>query len=165
MQMINVVIDSVRKPEEDAFRFVVLKETDKERYLAVPVRSDYGEFLVLSLEKTEQDKDAPLHLYDLLKELVDYGHLKIDRVVISNRKDSYYFAKIVVTASSIFSNRQKTIECYAADALIIAVRTNAPIFVAETLMAEAGLTPAEDSDKAWQTTFLDIDEQLSAIFL
>jgi bifunctional DNase/RNase len=147
MQMINAVIDSVRKPEEEAFRFVVLKETDKERYLAIPVRSDYGEFLVLSLEKTEQNKDAPLHLYDFLKELVDYGRLKIDRVIISDRKDTYYLAKIVVTAPSIFSSKQKVLDCYAADALIIAVRTNAPIYVTETLMAEEGLSPADGSNR------------------
>ena len=148
MQMINVVIDSVRKPKEDAFRFVVLKETEKERYLAVPVRSDYGAFLVLSLEKAAQDKDAPLHLYDLLKELLDYGRLKIERVIITDRKDTYYRAQIVATAPSMFYNKQKVLDCYAADALSIAVRTNAPSYVTESLMAQQGLSREEDSNKS-----------------
>jgi bifunctional DNase/RNase len=148
MQMISVVIDSVRKPEEEGVLLVVLKETDQDRYLAVPVGKDRGDFLVSCLEKTEQTKDASLHMYHIVKELLDYGRFKIDRVIMNDIKDGHYLAKIVVAAPSRFFKKQKLVDCYPSDALILAVRTNAPIFVTEALMKEKGLSRTDDPKKA-----------------
>ncbi|MCL4835483.1 MAG: bifunctional nuclease family protein, partial [Caldilineaceae bacterium] len=78
--------------------------------------------------------------HDLLREMIEKLDGEVSHVIISDLQNDTFFAKIVLEA------RDGTIEIDSrpSDAVALAVRMDAPIYVADDVMEKAGMEPEEE---------------------
>jgi uncharacterized protein len=135
--MVEVVIDSIRVSLMSQQRIVILRELRDERYLAIWIGIYEAEAITLALQDVEVAR--PL-TWDLLKNTLKALNGRVLRVeVVALREDTFY-GNIVIEADG----RVLNIDSRPSDALALAVRTHAPIFVTRSVMQAAGITPDDD---------------------
>lgn len=135
--MVEVTIDSVRGSLMSEHRLIVLKEIGAERYLPIWIGPYEAEAIVLRLQNREVSR--PL-THDLLNNVITKMGGRVVRVLVSEMRDDTYYALITVA----LDGRRLEIDSRPSDAIALAVRADAPIFVDEDVMAEAGIIPEMD---------------------
>lgn len=151
--MIEVVIDSIRVSLMSQQRVVILKEISSERYLPIMVGIYEAEHLTLALQEVEVAR--PL-TYDLFVNILDTLKAEVSHVEVVSLNEETYFGNIVISISGTLHN----IDTRPSDAMNLAIRMGAPIFVAEEVLEEAGLIPEEDLSETGSEEELD-SERLS----
>lgn len=73
--------------------------------------------------------------HDLLKSIIENFDLRIAMVKITELRDGTYFANILILGK----NKILNIDSRPSDAIAIALRTGAPIYVKESLLRERGI--------------------------
>lgn len=117
---------------------LILKEVSGSRRLPIIIGAFEAQSIALELEGIKPPR--PL-THDLIKNIIDTMGVGIHDVYINELKDGTFYARISFDSQEIDSR--------PSDAIAIAVRFGAPIFVAESVMEEAGFVPeAEESEKA-----------------
>jgi hypothetical protein len=80
--------------------------------------------------------------HDLIRDLLDALGADVIRVVITELKTSTYFAEIVLR----HGEQEIPVSSRPSDAVAVAVRTGAPLFVADDLMDSEGIMLAVDEE-------------------
>jgi len=135
--MIEVVIDSVRVSLMSPQRVVVLRQVDAERFVPIWVGPYEAEAITVALQEIEMIR--PL-THDLLKNVFGTFNAKIKRVEIVSLREEIFFGNIVAEVNGEDVN----IDTRPSDAIALAVRAHVPIFIHESVMEEAGMTPETD---------------------
>jgi hypothetical protein len=135
--MIEVVIDSVRVSLMSPQRVVVLRQSDAERFVPIWVGPYEAEAITVALQEIEMIR--PL-THDLLKNLFGTFNAKIKRVEIVSLREEIFFGNIVAEANG----KEVNIDSRPSDAIALAVRAHVPIFVHQSVLDEAGITPETD---------------------
>jgi len=80
--------------------------------------------------------------HDLIKALLDSVDAQVERVVVNDLSDNTFYARIVV------ETHQGTIEIDSrpSDAIAIALRTTAPIYVSKTVIETSGADASVDKE-------------------
>lgn len=68
--------------------------------------------------------------HDLMKQILDTFHVNVVRVVIHDLKDNTFFANLYLN----IDGRETAVDSRPSDAIALAVRVRAPIFVADTVI-------------------------------
>ncbi|MGD1044840.1 MAG: bifunctional nuclease family protein [Bacteroidota bacterium] len=105
---------------------LILKETNGTRRLPIIIGAFEAQSIALEMEGIKPPR--PL-THDLMKNLIDLLGGELIDVLINELRDGTFFARINLDTQEIDSR--------PSDAIAIAVRYGAPIFVAEKVMAEA----------------------------
>jgi bifunctional DNase/RNase len=137
ISMIEVTIDSIRVSLMSQHRIVVLKEQESERFLPIWIGPFEADAITLQL----QGMEAPRPLtHDLLKSVLETLGGEVVHILISGLEKNTYFARIVLDVDG------DTIEIDSrpSDAIALAVRVGAPVFVADEVMEQAGMQPEEE---------------------
>lgn len=116
---------------------LLLKETYGNRRLPIIIGSFEAQAIALEIEGIKPPR--PL-THDLLKSLVDNLHAIVTEVIIDELRDNTFYAKVVIEVSSL----ENQIDSRPSDAIALAVRTGAPMYVAEEVMEAAGFEPSGD---------------------
>lgn len=132
--MIEVTIDSIRVSLMSQHRVVVLKEADTERYLAIWIGPDTAEAIHMHLQKVAVARPMT---HDLMKNIVSVMNARISHVVINELRNDVFYALIVLDVNG----QSYEIDSRPSDALALAVRSNAKLFVAESVMEQASIVP------------------------
>jgi bifunctional DNase/RNase len=135
--MIEVAIDSVRVSLMSPQRVVVLRQTDAERFVPIWVGPYEAEAITVALQEIEMIR--PL-THDLLKSLFNTFNAKIKRVEIVSLREEIFFGNIVAEANG----EEVNIDSRPSDAIALAVRAHVPIYVHQSVLDEAGITPETD---------------------
>ena len=135
--MIEVVIDSVRVSLMSPQRVVVLRQTDAERFVPIWVGPYEAEAITVALQEIEMIR--PL-THDLLKSLFSTFNAKIKRVEIVSLREEIFFGNIVAEANG----QEVNIDSRPSDAIALAVRAHVPIYIHQSVLDEAGITPESD---------------------
>ena len=135
--MIEVVIDSVRVSLMSPQRVVVLRQTDAERFVPIWVGPYEAEAITVALQEIEMIR--PL-THDLLKNLFGTFNAKIKRVEIVSLREEIFFGNIVAEANG----EEVNIDSRPSDAIALAVRAHVPIYIHQSVLDEAGITPESD---------------------
>gem|GEM_PF-336289 len=109
-------------------RAIVLRETAGERTLTIDIGQ--AEAFTLSIHLQHRVPPRPFGP-DLMKALVEAGSLQLDHVAVTHLEDETYHAVIVVKQ---LDGRAQDVDARPSDAINLAARTGAPIFVAEHLL-------------------------------
>ena len=144
MSMIETVVDSVRVSLMTNQRVVILKETEGERYLPIWIGTFEAEAIAMALQGVEAGRPLP---YDILNTVITDLGGEVRRIVVTAIRDDVFHASIVVEAAG----RQIALDSRSSDAIALAVRSKAPIFVDELVMSRAAVIFGEDDDEATQT--------------
>jgi hypothetical protein len=135
--MIEVTIDSIRVSLMSQHRIVVLKEESGGRFLPIWIGPFEADAITLQL----QGIDAPRPLtHDLLKTVIETLGGEVLHILISGLEKNTYFARIVLDVDG----DTVEIDSRPSDAIALGVRVNAPIYVADEVMDQAGLKPEEE---------------------
>jgi RNA polymerase sigma factor (sigma-70 family) len=118
-------------------RIVLLKEHSGERALPIWIGPCEGDAIVVRLQN--QALKRPLS-FDLIIILLGLGNLQVTQVAISRLHETVFYA----TLSVQIQGEAAEVDCRPSDALSLAVRLDAPIYVAPDVMDEAGVMPDED---------------------
>ena len=129
---------------------ILLKEVVGARRLPIIIGAFEAQAIALEMEGIKPPR--PL-THDPLKTLVDNLGANVVEVIVSELKDNTFFAKIVLEASGL-SNE---IDARPSDAIALAVRTYAPIYVNETVMSSAAFIPSDETDLPGFETINDAD--------
>ncbi len=137
--MIKVTIDSVRASLLSQHRVVVLKEEEMERYLAIWIGPYEADAITIRLQNVEVAR--PL-THDLLKQAVDKLGAKVSHILVNDLHDDTFYARVVMDREG----ERIELDSRPSDAIALAVRVGVPVFVAESVMERAGVTPDEEID-------------------
>ena len=132
---------------------LLLKEMYGNRRLPIIIGSFEAQAIAMELEGIKPPR--PL-THDLLKSLVENLSAIVTEVVIDELRDNTFFAKVVLEVSSL----ENAIDARPSDAIALAVRTAAPIYVSEIVMDSAGFVPSSETQTDFEfneSKDLDLD--------
>ncbi|HLA63622.1 MAG TPA: bifunctional nuclease family protein [Rhodothermales bacterium] len=115
---------------------LVLGEVNGNRRLPIIIGAFEAQAIALELEKIQPPR--PL-THDLLRNLFDALGADVTDIVIDDLREGTFFAKV----RYVYDDEEGQLDARPSDAVALAVRTDAPIFVAAPVLDEAGI-PAED---------------------
>jgi len=118
---------------------ILLKEIDGTRRLPIIIGAFEAQAIALEMEGIKPPR--PL-THDLLKTLVDNLGANVVEIIVNELKENTFYAKIVLEASGLTNE----IDARPSDAIALAVRTYAPIFVNESVMSSAAFIPSDETD-------------------
>ena len=120
-------------------KIVILKARDQDRYLFLALT--HPEAYAIAMQLHGRSSHPPL-AHDLMKNLVEGMGANVIHVVISEFTNDIFSAQIVLDVAG----KEKTIDARASDALALALRTKAPVFVTEQLLEQKGVRPEQDKE-------------------
>ncbi len=121
-------------------RFVVILRDDiNKRWLPIVVGSSEAQAIALQLENI--DPPRPL-THDLMKNLLDTVGSKVSRIIVNDLRENTYYA--MINLSNNGSNKE--VDARPSDAIALALRMQAPIFVDEEVMRKAAIREADEED-------------------
>ena len=109
---------------------VILKDESESRVLPIWVGIFEANAIALRVEEIETPRPMT---HDLLRNLLSTFDATVDKIVVNDLRDNTYFALIHVTARGT----EFTIDSRPSDALALALRAEAPIFVEESVLDQA----------------------------
>ncbi|HPD14575.1 MAG TPA: bifunctional nuclease family protein [Planctomycetota bacterium] len=123
-ELVKIMITETADPQ-----VIVLKEVDGER--AFPILIGISEAIAIDRKIKGYEPARPL-THDLLASVMTRLGASLDRIEVCGLRDNTFFAKLIVSRDG------ETIEIDSrpSDAIALAVRLEAPIFVAEEVIDE-----------------------------
>lgn len=109
---------------------VVLKDGDEKIFLPIWVGVFEANAIALQLEKVSTPRPMT---HDLLKSIIEHVQGEVKRIVINDLRESTFYALIQV----LQQGRLIDIDARPSDAIAIALRTDAPIFVEQSVLDQA----------------------------
>src|SRR5437016_760772 len=131
---------------------VVLKDEEEKFFLPIWVGIFEANAIALQLENVTTPRPMT---HDLLRNMISELDARVTRVVINDLRDSTFFAQIRL----ITGDKTLELDARPSDAIALALRTEAPIFVAQTVLDQAQtITPdGDDSDDKVKKWFEQLD--------
>ncbi|HEY5610590.1 MAG TPA: bifunctional nuclease family protein [Thermoanaerobaculia bacterium] len=125
---------------------VVLKDGEEKVFLPIWVGIFEANAIALQLENIATPRPMT---HDLLKNLIGVFDAQVTKIVINDLRDSTFYARIHVS----LGGKSLEIDARPSDAIALALRMEAPIFVAQAVLDQAQtIAPdetAEDRLKKW----------------
>lgn len=126
-ELVEVQIEGVFAAESSGAisRFVLVN--DGERRLPILIGPFEAQAISLPLEGSRPDRPMT---HDLIRNLLDRLDCIVDRVVIDDLWNTIYYAKVYIKKGK----EEMEIDARPSDAIALAVRFDAPIFVADGIL-------------------------------
>jgi bifunctional DNase/RNase len=117
---------------------VVLKDGEEKVFLPIWVGIFEANAIALQLENIATPRPMT---HDLLKNVINHIDAIVTKIVINDLRDSTFYALIHVT----IGGRKLEIDARPSDAIALALRTEAPIFVEQAVLEQAQTISADES--------------------
>ena len=118
---------------------VILRDADDKNFLPIWVGVFEANAIALQMEGVSTPRPMT---HDLLRNLIATIQADVVRVVISNLLENTFYAEIHLK----IGERQWSIDSRPSDAIALALRTSAPVFVEESVLAKS--RSSEESSEA-----------------
>ena len=124
---------------------VVLKDDDEKFFLPIWVGIFEANAIALQLENIATPRPMT---HDLLRNLIRELDARVTRIVINELRDATFFAQIrLLIKNGTGGDRMLEIDARPSDAIALALRTEAPIYVAQSVLDQAQtITPENGGD-------------------
>lgn len=119
---------------------VVVTDMDEKSFLPIMIGPAEASAIAMELEGVKPPR--PL-THDLMRDFLQELDAVVDRVVISDLKDETYYGSIMLKTAT----GKVEIDARPSDAIALALRTDSPIYVADTVANQAMIT---SGDVEWQ---------------
>jgi bifunctional DNase/RNase len=131
---------------------ILLKEVNGVRRLPIIIGAFEAQAIALEIEGIKPPR--PL-THDLLKQLTDNLGATVLEIIVDELRENTFYAKIILDVSGLTNE----IDARPSDAIALAVRADAPIYVSDLVMDTASFIPSEESESEIpQTEFSDVEE-------
>ena len=121
---------------------IILRDEEEKRSLPIWVGIFEANAIALELEKISTPRPMT---HDLMKNIVESVEAKVEKIVINDLRDNTFFALIHLR----LGEEEITVDSRPSDAIALALRVGAPIFVDEDVVRRAKCVevgPAKESD-------------------
>lgn len=119
---------------------VILRDTEKGHFLPIWVGIFEANAIALEMEKVQTPRPMT---HDLLKNVLAELHARVERVVINDLRENTFFARIHL----IQKDSTLQIDSRPSDAIALALRSQAEIFVEEDVLEKSRNLHAEGSEQ------------------
>ncbi|MEO0083600.1 MAG: bifunctional nuclease family protein [candidate division WOR-3 bacterium] len=137
--MIEVKVAGVLFDNQTNSPVMLLKEIDGNKILPIFIGPIEATAIVYALENVKLTRPMTI---DLLKLIVDGLKAKIKRVIVNALKDDTFFAEIIIE----YDGKILSVDARPSDSVGLAVRSQAPIYVADEVMETAGIVMTEQEE-------------------
>ena len=111
---------------------VLLKTLDEDRFLPIWIGHPEAAAILMKLQGASPPRPMT---HDLLTEVVSELKAEVVRVTVTELRENTYFAKITI----VHDGQELEIDSRPSDAIALAVRCEAQIFVADDVVEESGI--------------------------
>jgi len=140
MDFIQVdIIGLSTSPSSGGAYALVLGEVNGNRRLPIIIGAFEAQAIALELEKIQPPRPMT---HDLIRDLFNHVSAEVSDVLIDELKEGTFFAKIRFSVSGT----EMQLDCRPSDAVALAVRMGAALYVAAHVIDEAGI-PTEETDE------------------
>jgi len=140
MTMVEMTIDSIRVSLMNYQHVVILKEKESDRYL--PIWIGPAEADAISVKLQNVDIARPL-THDLLDSVISTLGASVNFIIVNDLHNDTFYAKIMLNVNG----GQVEIDSRPSDAIALAVRATAPIYVEESILDKAGIMLDRETGK------------------
>jgi len=139
--MIQLSLVSVGLIQESGSVILVLRAADLGRLLVMEVGLLEGRAIAMEAEGVR----APRPLtHDLMHSMLERFGAKVAEVLIRDYADKTFFATLVLQQAN---GERLEMDARPSDAVTLAIRAEAPIYVTEQVLEAAGMDETEDEDE------------------
>lgn len=135
--MIEVEIDSIRASLMNQNRIVILKDLHSERFLPIFIGQVEADAITTELQSAQRQR--PL-THDLLKSVITEMGGQLAYVLINDIRSETFYARLVIEVAG----KKMDVDARPSDAIALAVRAKAPLFVTEAVMDKCAVEPEDD---------------------
>lgn len=133
MRKLQVVILGLStSPHTNGAYALILFEVEGKRKLPIIIGGFEAQAIALKLENIKPPRPFT---HDLFKNIADAFQLQVHEIVIDELHNETFYAKVICE----LQGEVHEIDARPSDAIAIAVRFNAPLYVTEEIMDEAGI--------------------------
>lgn len=126
-------------PHTNGAYALILYEVEGKRKLPIIIGGFEAQAIALKLENIKPPRPFT---HDLFKHIADAFSLQVNEVFIDELHNETFYAKVICELGGVVHE----IDARPSDAIAIAVRFNAPIFVSEEIMNEAGIVEEQQKE-------------------
>ena len=148
------IIGLSTSPSSGGAYALVLGEVGGNRRLPIIIGAFEAQAIALELEKIQPPRPMT---HDLLRDSLEAVGAEVMDVVIDELREGTFFAKI----RYVHDGDEGQLDSRPSDAVALAVRVDAPIYVAPTVMEEAGIPTEEEGTAALTTGDVEKEEEPS----
>jgi bifunctional DNase/RNase len=138
MKVNGLAIDSASK-----MPVVILTDREEKRFLPIWIGVYEADAILVALEEIKVPRPMT---HDLIKSMLETLQITIDRIVIHDIKSNTFFAKIHL----LKDGTEFEIDSRPSDAIALALRADAAIFVSENVILEATIMDKDKYEKEMQ---------------
>ncbi len=131
------IIGLTASPQSSGAYALILQESTGSRRLSILIGAEVAQSIALELEQIKPPRPVT---HDLLKTVVEVLGATLLEVTITDLRDSTYYASLQFDATPT------EIDARPSDAIALAIRFGAPIYVSESVMREASIIVQEDEN-------------------
>lgn len=141
--MIEMKVMGIALDTRTGSPIVVLHDKDNRRALPIWIGSAEASAIIRKIENLTVVRPMT---HDLIPDIVEKTGFKIDRVEINDVEEETYYAKIFLTKD----DETVEIDSRPSDAIAVAIRVDAPIFVSSNVLANGSVSTdsAKDEEEA-----------------
>jgi len=159
--MIEVIVAGLGIAQPSSTPLLLLKERDGSRVLPIGIGPLEAQAIAMPLQGVSLPRPMTHDVFiDVIASLG--GHLR--RVELTDLADSTFHARLILEQAG----QQRAFDIRPSDAVALAVRTETPIYVAETVLDQAGIVPQQSAELGGQATSdgpqAEVDESKLAPF-
>jgi bifunctional DNase/RNase len=130
---IQMNVNTVLFDSKNNSYIVVLKDETGKKILPIWIGAAEGNSIAMAMSNVKLERP---HTHDLIVNIFDRLEVEIARVVISDLIDNTFYASLYL----LHSNKEFHIDSRPSDAIAIAIRIGAPVFVEEDVIAKQDST-------------------------
>ena len=130
MSMLEMKVKGLTLDPLTNMPIVILKDVEEKKVL--PIWVGIFEANAIALEMEQVSTPRPM-THDLLKDIIEGFQAQVSRIVVNELKDNTFYAEIAIS----INGSEVAIDSRPSDAIALALRVNAPIFVADKVIEEA----------------------------
>lgn len=146
--MIEMTVAGIALDAATRAPIVLLRDTTDRRALPIWISQEQARAIMFALER--QAPPRPL-THDLLVNMLQQWEMTLERIVIHSLQDSTFFAVLKIRRGEEF----KEIDARPSDAIALALRLDAPIWVMEEVVADASIPVNHEADEQEREAFRD----------
>src|SRR3989338_4946099 len=132
--MVEMVLSKIKIDENRSEQVIVLKEQSGSRLL--PVVIGIAEVNAIKLKLSGLEPPRPL-THDLLLRTIEELGAKLKEIQIDKLENNTFYAKLVLVRNG---SGEVKVDARPSDSVALALRAGAPIYVAEDVIHEAGVS-------------------------
>ncbi|MBO5948587.1 bifunctional nuclease family protein [bacterium] len=120
---------------------VVLHDTENRKALPIWIGSAEASAIIRKIEKIKVQRPMT---HDLIINITNELGCEIDRIEISDVEEETYYANIILVDND---GNEKCIDARPSDAIAVAIRVDAPIFVTANVLANGSVSCDQQKDE------------------